>query len=588
MTPWAGIPHTLSIHSPYIFCVLTLFATKMTGLLPAVLLFLICSLFSPAQSKPEPLQVAASETTYGPDGPWQAVSVQFGSPGQNMDLYPGGTFQSYILTDQLCQDTNAYPCGGGGLLDPQKSTTLDNHSISYYSGSNGSTSAWTQEAVLFSYNNEMPIRDQLQIAGHTVANLSAVIFSNFTMVYPDGNYPLQVGELSLGPVVNQSFAEQGYPQNNASLIPGFFVAQNTIPSNSFGLHVGIGAEAFKVDLSLWLGGYDASRIIGPVSTQSIEPGPSSELPIDLLDIGIGVDHGGSPFSYSSVQGLLSSGNSTMPRAGIPVFMNPGAPYLYLPNSTCAAIAKNLPVTYNVGKALYFWDVTDPQYKNIVTSPTYLSFIFRGSDGNLTIKAPFQLLNLTLEAPLAPTPTPYFPCQPPQGDGRTYSLGRAFLQSAFIGVDFADQGVGQWYLAQAPGPLTDTNPQSQPIIQGVAPSGLPGNWTDTWNGYWTALPISTMSSIPPNLTGPVHTSTPSRHGLSGDDIAGIVLGVVCAVFVVLGLGFLLVRRRRRGNPEAMLPTTQDSPAQQSQQHFRFWRNSVMKTATTEPTRELPPL
>lgn len=65
----------------------------------------------------------------------------------------------------------------------------------------------------------------------------------------------------------------------------------------------------------------------------------------------------------------------------------------------------------------------------MTSPTYLSFVFRGSNGNLTIKAPFQLLNFTLEAPLVSNLIPYFPCQPPQAQGNSYSLGRAFLQAA---------------------------------------------------------------------------------------------------------------------------------------------------------------
>ena len=86
-----------------------------------------------------------------------------------------------------------------------------------------------------------------------------------------------------------------------------------------------------------------------------------------------------------------------------------AHYLYLPSSTCAAIAKNLPVTYDAGKALYIWNTPDPQYARIVTSPTYLSFVFRGSIGTLTIKAPFHLPNLTLEEPLMSIHTPYFPC-----------------------------------------------------------------------------------------------------------------------------------------------------------------------------------
>lgn len=571
------------LHAQPVFC-------KMADLLLTVFLLLDCAALSLAQSGPEPLQITASDTLHGPDGPWQAVSVQFGSPGQNMDLYPGGIWQTLILTDQLCQDITVNPCGSGGLFDPESSDTLDNTSICYYRGSSGNSSEWTNGAMLFSYGDEAPVRDQLQIAGQTVPNLSALMFADFTMDYPDGKYPLQVGELALGPVVNQSFSQKGCPEVNASLVPGFLNAQNIIPSNSFGLHVGIGAEALKVDLSLWLGGYDASRIVGPVSNQSIQPDANGEFVIDLLDIGISVDHGGSPFSYSSQEGLLSSGNSSISSAGIPVYKNPGAPYLNLPNSTCAAIARDLPVTYNTHKALYMWNVTDPQFAKIVTSPTYLSFVFRGVSGNLTINTPFQLLNLTLQAPLVSTPTPYFPCQAPQGDIGTFSLGRAFLQSAFIGVSWVNQGVGQWYLAQAPGPNTDTNPQSKPIIPGTLPVGLTSNWTDTWSGFWTALPASTIRPTPPNPASPIQTSPPARHDLSGGAIAGIAIGTICAVLVVLEIGFLLFRRRRHGIPEAVPFMGQDDaqalPAQQPSLYWNTGTNAVEKMATEEPVRELP--
>ncbi len=83
-------------------------------------------------------------------------------------------------------------------------------------------------------------------------------------------------------------------------------------------------------------------------------------------------------------------------AGISVSMKPGAPYLFLPNSTCVAIAKYLLVINKSGKALYIWNTTDSQYRKIVTSPTYLGFVFRGSNGNLTINAPFRLFNLSLQ------------------------------------------------------------------------------------------------------------------------------------------------------------------------------------------------
>ncbi|KAM0797719.1 hypothetical protein BDR22DRAFT_791661, partial [Usnea florida] len=490
------------------------------------------SLLSLAQGGSEPFQVPASQTLYGPDGPWQAVSVQLGTPAQNLDLYPGGVFQSTVFTDQLCQNTALNPCGSGGAFNPANSSTFDNSSIAITDVATGTSSLWTNNAMLFSYSGQKTIRDSLHLAGQTVANFSVAMYSNVEMVYPDGSYPLQVGALSLGPTVNQTFTKLNGPAVNSSLIPGILAAQDVIPSDSFSLHVGIGMKALQMELSLWLGGYDASRIVGPVSSQEIKDDVNSELVIDLLDIGIGVDNGGSPFPFSSQQGLLSGKNSSITSNGISVSMNPSAPYMNLPNSTCEAISKVLPITYNSGKNLYFWNVSDPQYAKIVTSPTYLSFVFRANNGNLTVHVPFSLLNLTLEEPLVSAPTFYFPCQPSQGQntGTTYySLGRAFLQAAFIGVAWKGQGLGEWYLAQAPGPNSNTNPQGQ-ALNGSAPVGLSnGTWSDTWNGYWTALPLSsspTPSAIP----------TPSKHGLSGGAIAGIAIGAVVAVLIIFGICF----------------------------------------------------
>lgn len=562
----------------------------MAGLILSVLLLLHYPVPGLAQSAgPPPLQVKPSTQLYGPDGPWQAVSIEFGSPGQPLDLYPGGVWQSTILPTQICQDYADEICGTGGLFNPDDSETLDDTSIVFYKNTSGDTSKLAYElsygAMLLSYTNTTPIRDQLRIANHLVPDFSARMYSSLTMVYQGVKHPIQVGELSLGPIANQSFSHGG-PTTNASLIPGFFDAQQLIASNSYGLHIGIGAEAHKLDLSLMLGGYDASRIVGDVSHQAVLPETDfdvgNEFAINLLDVAISVDHGESPFSYPSKEGFLSSGNSSISSGGVQVVMNPLAPYLSLPNSTCAAIAKELPFTYNAEFSLYFWDVTDPQYTNIVTSPTYLSFVFDGSSGNLTIKVPFQLLNLTLQAPLVSKNTSYFPCQPPQGNTGEYSLGRAFLQAAFIGVSWEGQGKGDWYLAQAPGPNIEANTQPKPILGDLPESGLTSNWSETWNGHWTALQVSSPTPKPP--TPPETLPKIQSNSLSGGAIAGIVVGCICAGLVAVGIGILIFIRRRRGTAGAVQPIINEKDDSQVSSPFIPQHSS----GAVDPVRELPSL
>lgn len=301
--------------------------------------------------------------------------------------------------------------------------------------------------------------------------------------------------------------------------------------------------------------------------------------INLLDISIGVDHGASPFPYSMRHGLLAAGNSSIP-GSLNVTIDPAAPYLNLPQSTCDSIASQLPVTYNSDYGLYFWNIQDPRFAQIVTSPSYLgfSFAFEPSNtdlGNLTIRVPFQLLNLTLDAPLINRPTAYFPCQPPQLTS-TYSLGRAFLQAAFLGVN-RNGDAWRWFLGQAPGPNITSTPDPRIFLlnntSGI-PNGPVKTWNNTWDGFWTPLREDQVTKT--NSTGNYSTSTTdgastssstsipkpqnASHRLSGSAIVGIVLG--CVIFLLLVIiAVLLFLRLRSKKFQLTTPPQGPAPIQQ---------------------------
>jgi len=65
----------------------------------------------------------------GPDGPWQAISVNVGSdasgnPGVAVDLYPGGTLQTIVNSNLMCNGSTAgCLAASAGLYDPKNSTT---------------------------------------------------------------------------------------------------------------------------------------------------------------------------------------------------------------------------------------------------------------------------------------------------------------------------------------------------------------------------------------------------------------------------------------------------------------------------------
>ena len=256
-----------------------------------------------------PVQIIPSSQAYGPDGPWQTVNVSLGDPPQSVQLFPGGIFESVILSNGICSNSSLpKPCGSGGLYDDSKSDTIDDTSIGFNSNQNVTSIDDGQTQTI---GISMPIMDQLQIprvgfSNWVVPNLSISLVNEIYTTLPDGtSYPVQVGNLALGSAINQSFTTGFGPSINASLIPGWFYDQG-VTGNTYGLH--IGSAAMGIPLSLWLGGYDRSRVLGPVSSQ---PCFQNRLRIDLLDLGIGVDNGASPFNFSSRHNILDQGNSSM-------------------------------------------------------------------------------------------------------------------------------------------------------------------------------------------------------------------------------------------------------------------------------------
>lgn len=536
-----------------------------------VLLSIIFAQKSAAFSS-QPQVIPWSSTSYGPDGPWQAVKVEIGTPAQSVDLLPGGSWMSNIISSSVCTTGSVCVAQSAGVYSYSDSKTyfeigqtgtVDNASFAFTTG--GLPTVFGNAHWMFD-TVAVPVTDGA--SGDTVKalvqNFDMLVILDGHSTLPDGStYPLTIGKLSLGaPEFNQSW---NYfppdPRWNGTFITSSMFAEGRTPSNSYGMH--IGSAALKIPGSLTMGGYDQSRVLGPVSSQ---PYAIDHLPIDLLDIGIGVADGESPFNFTSQAGLLAHGNSSI-RSSMQVAIDATMPYLYLPQSTCDAITENLPVTFQSKYGLYFWDTADPLYTTIVSSSSYLSFTFRLSNAisqNMTIKVPFALLNLTLASPIISTPTQYFPCFPGHGATGRFSLGRAFLQAAFVGVNW-QTGNGAWFLAQAPGPNIPTT--TAPTSIGASDNDIissTADWAETWNGFWSILnkvttPSSTGISISPPANSGTSTSssestTKSEGGLSKGAL-GAVIAVAVVGFISILVAIYLLYRRRKGKqaePESTLP------------------------------------
>lgn len=323
---------------------------------------------------------------------------------------------------------------------------------------------------------------------------------------------------------------------------------------SYGLHMG--SALHNVSGKLYFGGYDRARCIGePIAVEY-------NSTFSLAEISVGVAEGGSAFlnntaNATEITGLLQSNSSTLPLSTQP---DPGLPYLYLPPTTCNAIADYLPVSYDAYLGLYLWNTSAPEFESIISSPHYLSFHFHtsGTSGaTQSIEIPFALFNLTLNFPIVDNDTQYFPCRPytpPDSSYPSAVLGRAFLQGAHLAQNWE---TGYVWLAQAPGPshadedLKTIDSDSTTLAQSPA-AGL---WNSTWDSVLTPLSgITTGSSSGSTASNSASAAGDSsgtdNSGLSPGAKAGIGVGAALGGLALIGLiGWIFVWKRCRAREEA---------------------------------------
>ncbi|KAI0398494.1 acid protease [Xylariaceae sp. FL0594] len=516
--------------------------------LPLSLLSYLAAFSRVTASTPAPFSATWSDQTYGPDGPWPAVEVTLGG-AQTIALYPGREFQSFILTTDYCSQNSTCTATKAHLYNKERSqvdNTGSTGQIQYAPGPQ------FMGGLAVQGDNAKSWVDNMSLGSLSVPNTSLALISNAYAVYPNQQwYPLSVGCLGLGApsTINQSFStSNGEPLINASLVPGWLSYQNLIPSNSFAMH--IGSADPPMPGSLVFGGYDQNRIIGDILSQT----DSDHKAVPLQDISITVVDGESPWDFKSQNGLLGANNASIGSRGIQVSVDGCSPYLALPKSSCDAIAGHLPVDYNEDLGLYIWKEDDPKYSQIVSSASSLDFAFAGNTNTqkITISVPFRHLNLTLTAPLVSSDVQYFPCY--TGNGGGYTLGRAFLQDAFIGAHWDAK---KWWLAQAPGPNI---PTSQIVSWTASNSDIKASqndWKESWTGSWKALTpedVNGAQSVTPPVSSPSPSPSPSpTAGASGGLTTGATAGIAVAAAVVglaiIAAALIFFLRRRKAKHRA---------------------------------------
>lgn len=361
---------------------------------------------------------------YGPDGPWQAVAISVGdvaTPGPTRNQYSGvwpiiGDF-TYLLGPQA-----------GGNYTTAQGAQKDLVSVALYD-------SFTNETMKYADSDDgqpWPERPDIGVAKSSVGLLSVHQFTGISDYYdsfkfttnilevagweaslPNGNkYTLKTGHLGMRGVLN-SFTGNGC---TTACTQEDFKNIGVIGSRTFSLH--IGSTMTGQQGSFALGGYEQTRIVGPVGVFDVMP--VDNMPIVFLrDLFLGVEAGHSPFRTDRTDNISvftgvpfgddrSAKLNTKLRArqgSVVVMPSASSPGIYLPEFLCEGLSRYLPVILDPSTGYYFWNTTSPFYTALESSAGYLGFVVSDRNArNITIKVPFVLLRLNLEPPLVPVPT----------------------------------------------------------------------------------------------------------------------------------------------------------------------------------------
>ena len=403
--------------------------------------------------------------------------MQVGTPAQNIRLLPSNSGNAiWPVLPQGCTITDSSQCGDlrGTLFLPNLSSTWIN--IGLYG------LVLTEEAGLGYSGNANFGYDNVTLGwlGSGLPTLSRQIIEGFA------TKNFSIGSFGLSPhSVNISTLDDPKPS-----FLGTLAQQNWTPSTTWAYTAGAYYRQPTAFGSLTLGGYDTTRFLQNNITFPFGPDTSRDLIVPIQSI----------TSDAASSDLLSD--------VIYAYIDFLVPHIWLPLEVCKAFERAFGLTYNETAELYF--VNDTLHDSLLSGNHNVTFTLGlpGSAHNDTVDIVMHYgsFDLMAEFPTVNNAVRYFPIKRANNDSQ-YTLGRAFLQDAYV--------------------IADYDRLNFSVSQAVFPNGS--------NAQEIVAIHRPGDTLPPT----------SRKALNAGAIAGIVVAVI-GIFssfaaAVIGYG---VRRRNR--------------------------------------------
>ncbi|KAH8596577.1 aspartic peptidase domain-containing protein [Bisporella sp. PMI_857] len=446
---------------------------------------------------PAPVIVPPSQYFDGVDGEWSTFFVRIGTPAQVVRVIAStNSPDTIVVRPQGCLAAvlpNGVPSNcvtsRGGTFNSNLSATWSGQG---WFGLNGGQYGF--EANLgYKFNLDYGL-DTLGLGQQPEGSPT---LQNQTVAGFNLPKPLYVGLLGLGtqPIIYDNFG-------NVS-VDSYFVSlrnQSLIPSLSWSYTAGARYEFSAGQYAqLIFGGHDTSRY----QPNSVKFALDADVTRDIV-VGI--------------QSIFYNGEATVPLLNEPVysFIESTDPNIWLPLSSCLLFEKTFGLVYDNTTKKYLLNET--QYTTLSAANPSITFRLAATiagGATVDIKLPFAAFGLKAKYPFIANDTYYFPLQ--RADNATqYTLGRTFLQYAYLTVDYER---GNFSVSQATF-VQGAESQVHPILSPTYKTG-PSN----------------------SIASPVNKATGEKK-ISVGPIVGGVIGGITLLAIVGGLLFWCLRRKKK--------------------------------------------
>ncbi|KAE8454657.1 hypothetical protein EG329_000280 [Mollisiaceae sp. DMI_Dod_QoI] len=357
--------------------------------------------------------IPASQDWKGNDGPWSTFTIQVGTPPQDVEVFIGTSAHQVVVVDPRGCDANI----SSNCLDSRGGTFQ--HDLS---------SSWNKNlANLSSDVYDLRIETILGYSGKGEYGFDTVTLgwqgsggpslTNQTVAaIATGDFYLGLLGLTPRPTNFSTY------DNPVSSFMENLKSRDMIPSTSWSYTAGNQYRLNKVPGSLVLGGYDTSKFIQNDVTFSFNEVDLRDLTVNILNI---------TFSNSStsIQPLMPSNMTS-----IAAFVDSSIPQLWLPTSVCHLFSDTFGLTYD--PIINYYLVNTTQHDLLTAQNPNVTFILGNLSSTTTVPItfPYTAFDMQLSSPIAENATYYFPLKRAANDTQ-YTLGRAFLQEAYLTADY---------------------------------------------------------------------------------------------------------------------------------------------------------